>query len=65
MHIPAKWIYTQLRTGRILLDAQPSGAHLFRDAAEVINAVRSLRDHTVDQVDLRADQPHTEGQNHG
>jgi len=65
MHIPAKWIYTQLRTGRILLDAQPSGAHLFRDAAEVINAVRSLRDRTVDQVDLRADQPHTEGQNHG
>jgi DNA invertase Pin-like site-specific DNA recombinase len=65
MHIPAKWIYTQLRTGRILLDAQPGGAHLFRDAAEVINAVRSLRDRKVDQVDLRADQPHTEGQHHG
>ena len=44
MGIPTKWLYTQLRAGRILLVSQPSGAYLFTGTPEVIAAVRGLRD---------------------
>lgn len=57
MGIPAKWLHVQIRAGRILLDPQPNGAYLFNDTSDVIASLRTLRDRTVEQVDLRAHQP--------
>lgn len=65
MGIPTKWLYTQLRAGRIVLDPQPSGAYLFNDTPEVIAAVRGVRNHHADYADLRSHQPHTAGHHHG
>ena len=63
--IPAKWLYVQIRAGRILIDPQPNRAYLFEDAPKVIEALHRLRSHTVEQVDLRAHQPTQEGHQHG
>ena len=61
LNIPVNWIYVQIRQGRLLIDRHPSGAHLFANKPKVIEAVRKLRNHKVDQVDLRINQPHQEG----
>src|SRR5262249_1664427 len=61
LNIPVNWIYVQIRQGRLLIDRHPSGAHLFVNKPKVIEAVRKLRNHKVDQVDLRINQPHQEG----
>ena len=65
MGIPSKWLYVQIRTGRILIDRQPSGAYLFEDAPKVIAALQRLRSRNVERVDLRAPQPDQEGHRHG
>jgi len=64
LHIPVNWIYVQIRQKRILIDRQPTGAYLFRNAPSVINAVRGLRNHTISHLDLRITQPHQEGYRH-
>ena len=62
--IPSKWLYVQIRASRILIDRQPSGAYLFDDTPEVVAALRSLRAHAIERVDLRARQPAQEGHRH-
>lgn len=64
MGIPSKWLYVQIRSGRILIDRQPSGAYLFEDAPEVVDALHRLRNRAVERVDLRAHQPDQEGHRH-
>jgi hypothetical protein len=47
MGIPAKWLYVQIRSGRILIDRQPSGAYLFDDTPETVDILLSLRNRAV------------------
>jgi DNA invertase Pin-like site-specific DNA recombinase len=63
--IPVNWLYVQIREKRLLVDRLPSGAYLFRDAPAVLDGIRSLRNHTVNRLDLRICQPHQEGHQHG
>ncbi len=65
LNIPVNWIYVQIRRGRLLIDRQPNGAHLFANTSDVLEAVRKLRDHNIDRLDLRINQPHQEGYQHG
>jgi hypothetical protein len=64
LNIPVNWLYVQIRQKRLLLDRQPTGAYLFRDTRSVLDAVRSLRSHTIRHLDLRICQPHQEGHQH-
>jgi DNA invertase Pin-like site-specific DNA recombinase len=61
LKIPVNWLYVQIREGRLLIDRHASGAHLFANTPSVIEAVRKLRNHEIDRVDLRINQPHKEG----
>ena len=63
--IPVNWLYVQIRHGRLLTDRNPSGAHLFTNTPSAIEAVRKLRNHEIDQLDLRITEPHKEGHPHG
>ena len=63
--IPVNWLYVQIRQGRLLIDPHPSGAHLFVNTPLVIEAVRKLRSHEIDHLDLRITEPHQEGHSHG
>lgn len=63
--IPVNWLYVQIRKGRLLIDRQPSGAHLFPNSPSVLDAVRDLRDHTIPSLDMRINQPDKEGHQHG
>jgi transposase-like protein len=65
LNIPVNWIYVQIRQGRLLIDRQLNGAHLFANTSNVIESVRKLRDHSIDRLDLRINQPHQEGHQHG
>ncbi len=64
LNIPVNWIYVQIRQKRLLVDQQPTGAYLFQDAPSVLAAVRNLRNHTVNHLDLRICQPHQKGHQH-
>jgi DNA invertase Pin-like site-specific DNA recombinase len=64
LNIPVNWLYVQIRQKRLLIDRQPSGAHLFPNTLFVMDAVRNLRNHTIRQLDLRISQPHQEGYQH-
>jgi DNA invertase Pin-like site-specific DNA recombinase len=64
LNIPVNWLYVQIRQQRLLMDRQPNGAYLFRNTPSVIDAVRNLRNHSVDHIDLRICQPHQEGHQH-
>src|SRR5690606_16722350 len=64
LRIPVNWLYVQIRQKRLLIDRQPNGAYLFQDTPLVIDAVRDLRNHVVDRIDLRICQPHQEGHQH-
>jgi hypothetical protein len=64
LNIPVNWVYVQIRQKRLLMDRQPNGAYLFRNTPSVIDAVRNLRNHSVDHLDLRICQPHQEGHQH-
>lgn len=59
--IPVNWLYVQIRKNRLMADRQPDGAYVFVDDAVVLEGVQSLRNHTIDCVDLRICQPHQEG----
>ena len=61
LNIPVNWIYVQIRQKRLLIDRQPTGAYLFQDTTAVLDAVRNLRNHTINRLDLRICQPHKEG----
>ncbi len=62
--IPVNWLYVQIRKKYLLIDRQLSGAHLFPDTPGVLDAVRSLRNHTISRLDLRINQPDKEGHQH-
>jgi len=62
--IPVNWLYVQIRQKRLLLDRQPTGAYLFPNNPAVIGAVRNLRNHAIDLLDLRISQHHKEGYQH-
>lgn len=64
LNIPVNWLYVQIRQKRLLIDRQPTGAYLFRNTPSVMDAVRSLRSHSINQLDLRISQPHKEGHQH-
>jgi len=64
LNIPVNWIYVQIRQKRLLIDRQPTGAYLFHDTTAVLDAVRNLRNHTINRLDLRICQPHKEGHQH-
>lgn len=64
MGVPAKWLYVQIRSGRILIDRQPSGAYLFDDTPETVDILLGLRNRAVTRVDLRTRQLAQEGQCH-
>jgi Recombinase zinc beta ribbon domain len=65
LKIPVNWLYVQIRLGRLQIDRHPSGAHLFSNTPSVIKAVRKLRNHEIDHLDLRIIEPHKEGHSHG
>jgi DNA invertase Pin-like site-specific DNA recombinase len=62
--IPVNWLYVQIRKRHLLIERQPSGAYLFPDTPGVLDAVRSLRNHTISRLDLRINQPDKEGHQH-
>lgn len=63
--IPPKWLYVQIRQGRITIDRRANGAYLFDDTPHTIEALRNLRSRAVECIDLRAHQHDTEGHRHG
>ena len=65
LKIPVNWLYVQIRSGRLLVDRHPTGAHLFLNTPEVIESVCKLRNHELDRLDLRIIEPHQEGHSHG
>lgn len=65
LKIPVNWLYVQIRNGRLLIDQHPSGAHLFSNTPNVIEAVRRLRNRELDRLDLRIIEPNREGYSHG
>jgi hypothetical protein len=64
LNIPVNWLYVQIRQKRLLIDRQPTGAYLFCNTPAVMDAVRSLRNHTISHIDLRICQPRQEGHQH-
>ena len=65
LKIPVNWIYVQIRQGRLLIDQHSSGAHLFQNTPATIEAVRKLRNHEIDHLDLRINTPRKKGHSHG
>jgi hypothetical protein len=63
--IPVNWLYVQIRKKRLLIDSEPTGAYLFPDTSAVLDGVRNLRNHVIDQLDLRICQPDNGGYQHG
>lgn len=53
LRIPTRWIYVQLRCGRIETTREHSGRFLFPDSRDALEAVRRLRGHRVEKIDLR------------
>jgi DNA invertase Pin-like site-specific DNA recombinase len=64
LNIPVNWIYVQIRQKRLLIDQQTTGAYLFQDTTAVLDAVRNLRNHTINHLNLRICQPHKKGHQH-
>jgi hypothetical protein len=65
LKIPVNWLYVQIRQGRLLVDRHAAGAHIFANKPDVIEAVRKLRNHEIDHLDLRINEPHKKGHSHG
>ncbi|MFC7698321.1 hypothetical protein ACFQX9_16605 [Bradyrhizobium sp. GCM10028915] len=65
LKIPVNWLYVQIRSKRLLIDRQSSGAYLFPNTPSILDAVRDLRNHVIAQLDLRICQPNKEGHQHG
>ncbi len=64
LDIPVNWLYVQIRQKRLLINQQPTAAYLFQDNPAVLDAIRNLRNHTINHLDLRIYQPHHEGHQH-
>ena len=64
LNIPVNWLYVQIRKKRLLIDRQSTGGYLFQDIPPVLDAIRNLRNHTINHIDLRICQPHQEGHQH-
>jgi DNA invertase Pin-like site-specific DNA recombinase len=64
LDIPVSWIYVQIRQKRLLIDQQPTGAYLFQDTPFVLDAVKNLRNHAINCLDLRICQPDQKGHQH-
>jgi DNA invertase Pin-like site-specific DNA recombinase len=58
LNIPVNWLYVQIRQKRLLIDRQSTGGYLFQDIPSVLDAIRNLRNHAVNYIDLRICQPH-------
>ena len=52
LRIPQKWIHTQLRRGTIRTIHERSGRYLFPDTPPAMRAIRELREHRIQHVDL-------------
>lgn len=65
LNIPVNWLYVQIRRKRLLLDQQPTGAYLFQNVPATFDAIKNLRNQTINQLDLRICQPHQEGHQDG
>lgn len=65
LEIPVNWLYVQIRKGRIQIEPQPNGAYLFENKPETIDRIGKLRNHTLENVDLRICQPYERGHSHG
>ena len=52
LQLPQKWIYTQLRRGVLRTVLEPSGRYLFPDTEPAMQAIRELREHRMQRVDL-------------
>jgi hypothetical protein len=52
LQIPQKWIHTQLRRGALRTIIEPSGRYLFPDTETAMQALRALREHRTQHVDL-------------
>lgn len=65
MNIPSKWLYVQIRKGRLILDRQPNGAYLFNDNPQTLEALHDLRCRAIERLDLRVHQHDQEGYRHG
>ncbi|KRS10804.1 recombinase family protein [Roseovarius indicus] len=65
LEIPVNWLYVQIRKKRLLIDPQPTGAYLFPDTSLVLDGVRNLRNHIVNELDLRICQHDDRGYQHG
>ena len=52
LQLPQKWIYTQLRRGALRTVLEPSGRYLFPDTEPAMQAIRELREHRMQRVDL-------------
>ena len=52
LRIPQKWIHTQLRRGALRTIVEPFGRYLFPDTEPTMQAVRELREHRTQHVDL-------------
>lgn len=63
--IPVNWLYVQIKKKRLLIDPQPSGAYLFPDTSIVLDGVQNLRNHNIDELDLRICQHDKGGYQHG
>jgi DNA invertase Pin-like site-specific DNA recombinase len=65
LEIPVNWLYVQIRKGRLLVNRQATGAHMFTNAPDVIEGVRRLRNHEIDHLDLRINELDEKGHSHG
>lgn len=65
MGIPVNWLYVQIKKKRLLIDPQPSGAYLFPDTSVVLDGVRDLRNHNINELNLRICQHDEGGYQHG
>ncbi len=65
LRIPVNWLYVQIKKKRLLIDPQPTGAYLFPDTSVVLDGVRDLRNHNIDELDLRICQRDKRGYQHG
>ena len=52
LQIPQKWIHTQLKRGALRTIIEPSGRYLFPDTETAMQALRALREHRTQDVDL-------------
>lgn len=65
LSIPVNWLHVQIRKKRLLIDPQSTGAYLFPDTQVVLDGVRNLRNHIINELDQRICQVTVGGINMG